>query len=267
MAVTRSLLLEGNGTWATPQSRSPASSLSAKQKRYLRQIAAIVESSDDAISATHWTGRSRAGTRRQNASTGIRRRRRSASRSRCSCRTRCEATCRDSRAGAGGRPGGAVRDRSDPQGRHGDRRLADDLGGQGPSGAVVGASTIARDIHERLRGVEALHQSEDSYRALFERHPGPMWLYDLDTRRFLTVNEAAVASYGYSREEFLAMTIDKILAPEDETAFREGVDQKAGTDRSLAATAGRTAASSMSWSRRTRSSSRDARPVLSSLRT
>jgi PAS domain S-box-containing protein len=89
------------------------------------------------------------------------------------------------------------------------------------SGAVVGASTIARDINERLRGVEALHQSEDSYRALFERHPGPMWLYDLDTRRFLTVNEAAVASYGYSREEFLAMTIDKILAPKDETAFRE----------------------------------------------
>jgi two-component system cell cycle sensor histidine kinase/response regulator CckA len=93
------------------------------------------------------------------------------------------------------------------------------------SGAIVGASTIARDINERLRGVEALHQSEDSYRALFERHPGPMWLYDLDTLHFLTVNEAAIASYGYSRDEFLAMTIDKILAPEEKTALgaaREG---------------------------------------------
>jgi two-component system cell cycle sensor histidine kinase/response regulator CckA len=90
------------------------------------------------------------------------------------------------------------------------------------SGAIVGASTIARDINERLRGVEALHRSEDSYRALFERHPAPMWLYDLATLRFLRVNEAAIASYGYSREEFLSMTIEKILAPEDETALREG---------------------------------------------
>ena len=81
-------------------------------------------------------------------------------------------------------------------------------------GAIVGASTIARDINERLRGVEALHQSEDSYRALFERHPSPMWLYDLETLRFLTVNEAAIASYGYSREEFLSMTIDEIRVAE-----------------------------------------------------
>jgi hypothetical protein len=90
------------------------------------------------------------------------------------------------------------------------------------SGAIVGASTIARDINERVRAVEALHRSEDSYRALFERHPAPMWLYDLATLRFLRVNEAAIASYGYTREEFLSMTIRQILAPEDETALREG---------------------------------------------
>ncbi len=96
------------------------------------------------------------------------------------------------------------------------------------SGAIVGASTIARDINERLRGVEALHQSEDSYRALFERHPGPMWLYDLDSLRFLTVNEAALALYGYSREEFLSMTIETILAPEDETALREAREASQG---------------------------------------
>ncbi len=72
--------------------------------------------------------------------------------------------------------------------------------------------TIARDINERLRGVEALHQSEDSYRVLFEHHPGPMWLYDIDTLRFLAVNEAAITSYGYSREEFLLMTINDLRA-------------------------------------------------------
>jgi two-component system cell cycle sensor histidine kinase/response regulator CckA len=88
------------------------------------------------------------------------------------------------------------------------------------SGAIVGASTIARDINERLRGVEALHQSEDSYRTLFEHHPGPMWVYDLDTLRFLTVNEAVISSYGFSRQEFLSMTIEEILAPDDEEARR-----------------------------------------------
>ena len=91
-----------------------------------------------------------------------------------------------------------------------------------PFGVIVGASTIARDINERLRGVEALHQSEDSYRALFERHPGPMWLYDLETHRFLTVNEAAIASYGYSREEFLAMTIEELRPPEEDGFPRGG---------------------------------------------
>jgi PAS domain S-box-containing protein len=40
------------------------------------------------------------------------------------------------------------------------------------SGTIVGTPTIARDINERLRGVEALDQSKDSYRALFEHHPG-----------------------------------------------------------------------------------------------
>jgi two-component system, cell cycle sensor histidine kinase and response regulator CckA len=60
----------------------------------------------------------------------------------------------------------------------------------------------------------ALHESEASYRLLFERHPAPMWLYDPDTLRFLAVNEAAVANYGFSRDEFLSLTIFDIRPPE-----------------------------------------------------
>lgn len=47
----------------------------------------------------------------------------------------------------------------------------------------------------------------------FEFHPEPMWVYDLETLAFLEVNEAAVARYGYSRAEFLGMTI-KDIRPE-----------------------------------------------------
>lgn len=51
---------------------------------------------------------------------------------------------------------------------------------------------------------------EESFRLLFHAHPLPMWVYDRKTLRFLEVNEAAVQKYGYSREEFLSMTLLQI---------------------------------------------------------
>jgi two-component system cell cycle sensor histidine kinase/response regulator CckA len=53
------------------------------------------------------------------------------------------------------------------------------------------------------------------YQALFESNPLPMWIYDLETLAFLDVNDAAVHHYGYTREEFLRMTILDIRPPED----------------------------------------------------
>jgi PAS domain S-box-containing protein len=50
---------------------------------------------------------------------------------------------------------------------------------------------------------------------LFSGHPLPMWIYDLETLAFLDVNDAAVAWYGYSRDEFLAMRLTDIRPEED----------------------------------------------------
>ncbi|HEX6706790.1 MAG TPA: ATP-binding protein [Albitalea sp.] len=56
---------------------------------------------------------------------------------------------------------------------------------------------------------------EQRHRLLFEASPLPMWVYDLETLRFLDVNEVACQKYGYSRDEFLAMTIRDIRPAED----------------------------------------------------
>jgi two-component system, cell cycle sensor histidine kinase and response regulator CckA len=61
----------------------------------------------------------------------------------------------------------------------------------------------------------ALEESESRYRLLFEKNPQPMWVYDQNTLAFLTVNDTAVYSYGYTREEFQRMTLKDIRPEED----------------------------------------------------
>lgn len=85
-----------------------------------------------------------------------------------------------------------------------------------------GLTVFFRDITQRkeadLRLREAyrvIEESQKRYRDLFRLSPIPMWVYDLDSLEFLDVNEAAVRHYGYSREEFMQMSIYDIRAVED----------------------------------------------------
>jgi PAS domain S-box-containing protein len=48
---------------------------------------------------------------------------------------------------------------------------------------------------------------QERYQQIFNKSPLPMWLFDTETFRFLDVNEVAVGHYGYSKDEFLTMTI------------------------------------------------------------
>jgi PAS domain S-box-containing protein len=81
--------------------------------------------------------------------------------------------------------------------------------------AIDAALKQRRFENEKLEAQRNLTQSEEKYRTLFFQSPLPKWIYDHDTLRFLDVNEAAIQLYGYSREEFLNMTIKDIRPEED----------------------------------------------------
>jgi PAS domain S-box-containing protein len=70
-------------------------------------------------------------------------------------------------------------------------------------------------IKERQQMQEAVRESEERYRLFFESNPVPTLVYELQTLRFLAVNDAAVAHYGYSREEFLSMTVNDLYTLEE----------------------------------------------------
>ncbi|MBB4189240.1 PAS domain S-box-containing protein [Sinorhizobium terangae] len=71
--------------------------------------------------------------------------------------------------------------------------------------------------------LNAEQKSAYSYAQLFKSHPQAMWVYDIESLQFLMVNDAAVARYGYSRQEFLKMTIRDICLQEDLSALLESI--------------------------------------------
>jgi len=87
---------------------------------------------------------------------------------------------------------------------------------------------LARKLDQKMAELaEAnlkLAQSERNYRQLFEDNPHPMWVRDLETLAILVVNNAAIAAYGYSRAEFMAMSAVDLHPAEDKAHFLRAID-------------------------------------------
>jgi diguanylate cyclase (GGDEF)-like protein/PAS domain S-box-containing protein len=69
-------------------------------------------------------------------------------------------------------------------------------------------------------------EGEQTFRLLFESHPIPMFVYDLKSLAILMVNNALVEKYGYSKEEFQAMTLKDILPVQDAARLFNDVNKK-----------------------------------------
>ena len=75
----------------------------------------------------------------------------------------------------------------------------------------AGVGMVLLLVEEQLGQARALGEE---YRLLFDNNPHPMWVFDVESLRFTDVNRVAAELHGYSREEFLDLTLSDILAPE-----------------------------------------------------
>ncbi len=91
------------------------------------------------------------------------------------------------------------------------------------------ARHAARITHavEAIRLAALAEDAERRYRLLFESHPNPMWIFDAESLVFLDVNDAAIRHYGYSRDEFLRLTIMDVIPEDEEPALLRAPDRRA----------------------------------------
>jgi diguanylate cyclase (GGDEF)-like protein/PAS domain S-box-containing protein len=124
---------------------------------------------------------------------------------------------------------------------HEDLQIAEDAVATGAQDFLVKgwkiSEMLVRAIHYAIarQHIEQLtREREAEHRALFQANPQPIWVYDVQTLRFLEVNAAAQRHYGWSREEFLAMRITDIRPPEEAPALLDHLSLPAkmrdGTD-------------------------------------
>src|ERR1700730_7900498 len=98
---------------------------------------------------------------------------------------------------------------------------------------LLGLVFLTSVFHRRYSAqASELESAEQRYRSLFERNPQPMWVYELQSLAFLEVNNAAIEQYGYSRDEFLHMTILDIRPAEDfQVLFKDVPHAVAGFEK------------------------------------
>ncbi|MGH6851151.1 MAG: EAL domain-containing protein [Methylocella sp.] len=82
------------------------------------------------------------------------------------------------------------------------------------------------------RDVTEAYEAEESLKLVFEDNPGPMWLFNPETLKFLAVNDAAIVLYGYDREAFMELSLLDIVPQRDRDAVKHAIRNNPAPDGS-----------------------------------
>jgi PAS domain S-box-containing protein len=93
------------------------------------------------------------------------------------------------------------------------------------SGKVIGFHGTLQDITERKRAEEALRESEEKYRAIFEQGADSIVIIEEEPMRIVDFNDKAHENLGYSREEFVKLELDKINATRSAEKVRQNIEE------------------------------------------
>src|SRR5216683_3641227 len=103
--------------------------------------------------------------------------------------------------------------------------------GQSAAGRKALMKEIKVALKQQLWAEKRARPTFGRYLSLFILNPEPMWVYDVHTLQILDVNEAAMQRYGYSRHEFLALTIRDLRPEEDVPKLLELLPSTPTSDR------------------------------------
>jgi PAS domain S-box-containing protein len=102
---------------------------------------------------------------------------------------------------------------------------------KGLDGNIDFISGAFLDISKRKQAEEALHESEEKYRSLFDSGPNPIFVLDWPSLSIIDVNPSAIETYGYTKEELLEKSFNELgefelpaqeLEPDGELDWVEG---------------------------------------------
>ena len=86
---------------------------------------------------------------------------------------------------------------------------------------------IIQDLTEQEQALEELRLSENRFRLFFRSIPLPLLVFDEETYRILDVNPVACELYGYSADEFTALSLSDLMTAVDWAAFRRAAEADA----------------------------------------
>jgi diguanylate cyclase (GGDEF)-like protein/PAS domain S-box-containing protein len=93
----------------------------------------------------------------------------------------------------------------------------------------LGATAFGDMLSLTISDVTALKRREASFRLLFDNNPMPMWVFDVETTRFQSVNDAAVQHYGYTSTKFLSMKLQDIWPQDEWSSHSQALQQVGGS--------------------------------------